>query len=298
MNTFGFDTNILAGAITRRFFSALHERDRKPIYVVPEVREELTRILRGRAEAAWLERLDQENSAGTQWSDEERYRIANAGGMGVAAWLDEMLDEDTESTTVMRAVKHNMQDALAVHRLLKGLRTVHFPGERDQGYGADRKVICQCMHHRLVPVITSNVHSISHDVLNNWAADWMRREHNRGTNRPATLLFEPEEAVTELTGRNPELIYRTVVGICLPNAKTDPLSMDRILRRTADLMNRGGLRRSATTVLNCYESDPDPMKTYSLVRNELPVLTRTMENRRMAIEKERVVSAGYMTPAM
>ena len=74
---------------------------------------------------------------------------------------------------VLRAVRHDVQDALGVRRLLRGIRTVYFPGERDQGYGADRTMICECMHHGLLPVITSNVNSVSHDVLNEWARDWI-----------------------------------------------------------------------------------------------------------------------------
>ncbi len=290
---FGFDTNILVRAASRRFLSALLERLGKPLYLVPEVRAELEGVLRRRVENAWVEKLEQEDPEETRWSVQDRARIVAAAADSVSGWAKETLgNQDAEAGLI--AIHHDMQDSLAVANLLRGLRTVHFPGEHVQGYGSDRTIICQCMHHRLIPVVTANVRSISHDVINRWAAPWIRREMPRGNNLPARLIVEPEEAVAVLTDRDPDLIYQTAVGACLPSREVESYVMDGILRRTAEMMGRSGLSRSAATVLACYENDPNPEVTFSDVRQSLPARTRETEELRLSLERRYTSAAGYV----
>ena len=293
---FGFDTNLLVRAVSRRFLSALLERLGKPLYVVPEVRTEMERVLRRQVENAWIEKFENKDPGETRWSTQDRVRIVAAAVNSVDEWVGLILvDHDAEAGMI--AVRHSMQDSLTVANLLRGLRTVHFPDEDVQGYGSDRTIICQCMHHRLIPVVTTNVRSISNDVINRWAAPWVRQEMPKGSNHPARLIVEPEEAVTLLTDRDPDLIYHTAIGACLPSREVESYVMDGILRRTAEMIGRSGLARSAATVLTCYENDPDPEVTFADVRQRLPIKSKATEELRLSLERRYASAAGYVEQA-
>ena len=284
----GFAGRTLAYGVVRRFLSALFERANSPLWLVPAARKEMINEIEHRFRFEWYHRLEAEDPNNDRWTAADKVHIWQAVTSATREWLDNLLDS---SDAIIRSAKLSEEETPSRSEILESLAEVDFPFEKGRGIGAERLHICECLHRRLRPVISSRSDTISHDTLN----EWIPNEFRLPPGTSATLL-EPEEAVAAITGRDSETIYETAIAIALPSPEPDPVAMDGLLRRTADALREGGLPRTASTVVFRYSNDPDPVATYARVWKTRPVRTRTAEERRLDLVAKRTAEVGYPDP--
>ena len=237
--TLALDTNLLAYPSSRRLLHGVALDTGFALVVLPEVYNETRRrvgLVEGRR---WGDDLEGDS----RYSDSHKQRIVNAVVEGAKAWFEGELARDE---SVFEQPHETPDQAWAARRIARNLPTDSIRGH-DRLAEGDPLIIAQAIIFDVALLSTSNLDTIHHERINEWASTLGRNQR---------LLYLPDETLDGLAGDNRERIYEWTIayGPC----QADPTDENACRQDYEDAVQRlvgAGFAKSARQAQWDYEQD-------------------------------------------
>lgn len=228
------DTNLIGFPTPRRFLNGLSIQLGYPFYTTPTVAVEGVRTIRRAEEIHWLERMKN-----VDLSNSVRQDVFAAVGEEAEAWAKELLDLDSgRFRQVCSTQDQRMEAALFTLEIPKKA----FISPRTVDYAQDMAIVCEAIAGGADMMITKNISTIDHEMLNKWL-------FNSGF-RNAPMLYSPDYGISELLGRN-KAEYSHLAAITMGLSRTPRKVWDEhtSLLKFADRL-KGSFSQLAAVIIN------------------------------------------------
>ena len=263
------DTSELLRPLPRKLHTAWAEIHERKTAMSPTVAQELapegrrTRAFDGVSAA---ERMLRQNDGTLTRRDETRLRIQ---GWWARMWRD-------ETSPYLLAELTNAQDRLATE-LARQIDPKCFPAARP-GYVSDHRdtqIICESLALRATVLLTSNMRTIDHERVNEWAV----ANGDRLGFRPAPVVYQADETLLRWTDNAAELERWLQAGLmaCWPSRDDAPAV--EVVNKTIDEVGRmasgtgGRLRNAGVRLVETLRDHPDREGLVERTRALLPSAT-------------------------
>ncbi|MCY4508457.1 MAG: hypothetical protein OXG35_16105 [Acidobacteria bacterium] len=263
------DTSELLRPLPRRLHTAWAEIHERKTAMSPTVAQELapegrrTRAFDGVSAA---ERMLRQNDGTLTRRDEARLRIQ---GWWARMWRD-------ETSPYLLAELTNEQDRLATE-LARQIDPKCFPAARP-GYVSDHRdtqIICESLARRATVLLTSNMRTIDHERVNEWAV----ANGDRLGFRPAPVVYQADETLLRWTDNAAELERWLQAGLmaCWPSRDDAPAV--EVVNKTIGEVGRmasgtgGRLRNAGVRLVETLRDHPDREGLVERTRALLPSAT-------------------------
>ena len=178
------DTNVIGFPTPRRLLSGISVQLGNPFFATPTVAREGVKIIRRAEEIHWLERMKEFDLPASVKSS-----VFAAVGNAAEEWAEELLHLDEGWLRPICTTSEKQMDA--------ALFTLEIPKEafispRPMNYAQDMAIVCEAIAGGADMMITSNMDTIDHAMLNRWVIDSGLR------NSP--VLYSPDYGISELLG--------------------------------------------------------------------------------------------------
>ena len=233
------DTNLLAYPSSRRLLHGVALETGVSLVVLPEVYNETARRVGLIAGRHWEDELE----ADSRYADSDKQRIVDAAAEGAREWFEGELARDE---SVFAPLRETLDQAWAARRIARNLPTDSIR-RRDRLAEGDPLIIAQAITFDVALLSTSNLDTIHHERINEWASTLGRNQR---------LLYLPDETLDGLAGDSRERIYEWTIayGPC----QADPTDENACRQDYEDAVQRlvgAGFAKSARQAQWDYEQD-------------------------------------------
>ena len=263
------DTSELLRPLPRKLHTAWAEIHERKAAMSPTVAQELAP--EGRRTSAFdgvsaAERMLRQNDGTLTRRDETRLRIQ---GWWARMWRD-------ETSPYLLAELTNEEDRLATE-LARQIDPKCFPAARP-GYVSDHRdtqIICESLALRATVLLTSNMRTIDHERVNEWAV----ANGDRLGFRPAPVVYQADETLLRWTDNAAELERWLQAGLmaCWPSRDDAPAV--EVVNKTIGEVGRmasgtgGRLRNAGVRLVETLRDHPDREGLVERTRALLPSAT-------------------------
>ena len=263
------DTSELLRPLPRKLHTAWAEIHERKTAMSPTVAQELAP--EGRRTSAFdgvsaAERMLRQNDGTLTRRDETRLRIQ---GWWARMWRD-------ETSPYLLAELTNEEDRLATE-LARQIDPKCFPAARP-GYVSDHRdtqIICESLALRATVLLTSNMRTIDHERVNEWAV----ANRDRLGFRPAPVVYQADETLLRWTDNAAELERWLQAGLmaCWPSRDDAPAV--EVVNKTIGEVGRmasgtgGRLRNAGVRLVETLRDHPDREGLVERTRALLPSAT-------------------------
>ncbi len=261
------DTSELKRPMQRKLHAAWRELHNRQVLAPPSVARELAPLA---ADTIWSRR----KSAAETLLDDADLPGERRAELLQQAWWARMW---RNTSSPYRIVPLSTEQQTLASELITEIDARCFPttDPDDIGDHADARIVCESMALGAKMLLTSNMRTIDHIEVNNWATENGER---LGFN-PEPVLFQADATLSEWTSKPADLEQWIQAGFlaCWPH--DDKASAKEVIERTLDgisAMARGSggkLTMTSARLINGLENHPDPIRLVERTRARLPSQT-------------------------
>ena len=261
------DTSELKRPMQRKLHAAWCELHDQQVLAPPGVARELAPLA---ADTIWSEK----KSAAETLLEDANVPRERRGELLQQAWWAQMW---RSTSSPYRVIQLNTKQQALASTIITEIDARCFPttDPDDIGDHADAKIICESMALGAKMLLTSNMRTIDHVEVNNWATE----NGQRLGFRAEPVLFQADATLTEWTSRPADLERWIQAGFIACWPYEDKASAKEVIQQTLNgisAMARGSggkLRMSSERLVNGLEAHPDPIRLVERTRARLPSQT-------------------------
>lgn len=275
-----FDSNQLGDPPQRRLHMSALDNGRRRLFILNANMQELERSLMASEERRWYRNLTRQ---GLQHFDPVVHEILVSVRDAAVTWLRQELSRPESMLTRNRMTDEEKERTDELRFLLP---EEFFRGPDMAQRDVDRHMVAEAAVTNKRLVVSEDENTIRHKPLNSW----LKREGWSQASKLLATTDKAHRAFNRLIG--PRTVYEWMLGAYLP----DVPSMERdeaIIRNNIEQIRLAGLEKSAESIKEELDSDPDILETFARVRRHLPIRTRATEARRLDAVKSAATNAGW-----
>ena len=268
-----FDTRRILPSTPRRFFGSLEESKGARIKITPTVRDQLIRVL------PTLEMNHYQKTIRTVQHKRKKSEIIKKTGRVSEEWITGELDSANSAESIFECIDPNHEHRFDIGNIEYYIPDYCFKKEQSLAIMADKRIVAETIFYKGQFLASSDKNTIYHDTLNEWA-------YKTFSDRTEELILTSDKLLDKIApGKDGALsLAKICLGACLPDNPDEHIK--EIVEKFRILLAKSDLPETARRIDEAIHTHPDIISLVNDVYENLPVRTRTTEDRRLEKLKE------------